>query len=43
MALMQVSLLFAQFINTEGLPILLDNLEICGIDQLQAYAEKFIK
>ncbi len=40
-ALMQASPLFAQFINTEGLPILLDNLEIRGIDQLKAQAESF--
>jgi Phage P22-like portal protein len=40
-ALMQASPLFAQFINTEGLPILLDNLEIRGIDQLKAQAENF--
>ena len=38
---MQASPLFAQFINTEGLPILLDNLEIRGIDQLKAQAESF--
>ncbi|KAF5271649.1 hypothetical protein FQR65_LT05270 [Abscondita terminalis] len=39
--LMQASPLFAQFINTEGLPILLDNLEIRGTDQLKAQAETF--
>ncbi len=42
-ALMQSSPLFAQFINTEGLPILLDNLEIRGIDQLKAQAESFMQ
>ncbi|WP_342227833.1 hypothetical protein [Rickettsiella endosymbiont of Rhagonycha lignosa] len=42
-ALMQASPLFAQFINTEGLPILLDNLEIRGIDQLKAQAETFVQ
>ncbi|WP_339050231.1 hypothetical protein [Rickettsiella endosymbiont of Xylota segnis] len=42
-ALMQASPLFAQFINTEGLPILLDNLEIRGIDQLKAQTENFVQ
>lgn len=42
-ALMQASPLFAQFINTEGLFILLDNLEIRGIDQLKAQAETFVQ
>lgn len=42
-ALMQASPLFAHFINTEGLPILLDNLEIRGIDQLKAQAETFVQ
>lgn len=42
-ALMQASPLFAQFINSEGLPILLDNLEIRGIDQLQVQAENFVQ
>lgn len=42
-ALMQASPLFAQFINTEGLPILLDNLEIRGVDQLKAQAEIFVQ
>lgn len=42
-ALMQASPLFAQFINTEGLSTLLDNLEIRGIDQLKAQAENFVQ
>lgn len=42
-ALMQASPLFAQFINTEGLPILLDNLEIRGIDQLKSQTETFVQ
>jgi hypothetical protein len=42
-ALMQASPLFAQFINSERLPILLDNLEIRGIDQFKAQAESFVQ
>lgn len=42
-ALMQTSPLFAQFMNTEGLPILLDNIEIRGIDQLKLMAETFVQ
>lgn len=41
--MMQASPLFAQFMNTEGLPILLDNLEIRGIDQLKLLSEGFVK
>src|SRR6185503_12899364 len=41
--LMQVSPLFAQFINTEGLPMLLDNIDIRGIDELKMKAEQFMK
>lgn len=41
--MMQASPLFAQFMNTEGLPILLDNLEIRGIDQLKLLADGFVK
>lgn len=40
-ALMQASPLFAQFMNTEGLGSLLDNIDIRGIDQLKENAEKF--
>jgi hypothetical protein len=40
-AMMQASPLFAQFMNTEGLSILLDNLEIRGIDQLKVLAQQF--
>lgn len=42
-AMMQASPLFAQFMNTEGLPILLDNLEVRGIDQLKLLADGFVK
>jgi hypothetical protein len=39
--LMQASPTFAQFMNTEGLPELLDNVEIRGIDKLKLKAEKY--
>lgn len=42
-ALMQASPMFAQFMNQKGLPILLDNMEIRGIDQLKKGAEEFIQ
>lgn len=41
--LMQASPLFAQFINTHGLQILLDNIEIRGIEDLKSKAEEFQK
>lgn len=41
-ALMKASPLFAQFMNTEGLPVLLDNLEIRGIDQLKGMTEEYL-
>ncbi len=34
-ALMQASPLFSQFMNEKGLPVLLDNIEIRGVDQLK--------
>ncbi len=34
---------FAQFFNDEGLPTLLDNIEIRGIDQLKEKAEKWMQ
>jgi len=34
---------FGQFINTKGLPVILDNLEIRGIDQLKALSEEFLE
>lgn len=40
-ALMQASPMFAQFMNQEGLPILLDNIEIRGIDQLKMLSEQW--
>lgn len=39
--MMQASPLFAQFMNTEGLAILLDNLEIKGIDQIKELAKEW--
>jgi hypothetical protein len=42
-SLMQSSELFAQFMNTKGLPLLLDNIEIRGIDELKEKAEEFQK
>ncbi len=41
--LMQASPIFAKFMNEEGLPILLDNLEVKGIDQLKKAAENFMQ
>ncbi len=41
-ALTQASPLFGQFINTVGLDVLLDNIDIRGIDQLKAAAENFM-
>ncbi len=40
-SLMQASPTFAQFMNQEGLSILLDNLEIRGIDILKSKAHEF--
>jgi len=39
--LMQASERFAQFINDEGLSVLLDNIDIRGIDELKAKALKY--
>lgn len=41
--LMQTSETFAQFINTKGLGILLDNIEIRGIDGLRQAAGQFMQ
>ncbi len=41
--MMQSSELFAQFINTEGLETLMDNLDIRGIDELKVRAGKFME
>lgn len=41
--LMQASPLFAQFINTHGLQLLLDNIEIRGIEELKEKAAEFEK
>lgn len=43
LALMQASPLFAQFMNEKGLPVLLDNIEIRGIDQLKMMVEDWEK
>ena len=40
-ALMQASPAFAQFMNTKGLPILLDNIEIRGADILKKLSEEY--
>ena len=39
-SLMQSSQVFAQFMNTKGLPMLLDNIDIRGIDELKEKAEE---
>jgi portal protein len=39
--LMQASQSFAEFMNAQGLSILLDNIDIRGIDSLKSKAEKF--
>lgn len=41
--LMQSSELFAKFMNENGLPILLDNIDIRGIDELKMKAEQFMQ
>jgi len=41
--LMQASDQFKQFMNEDGLEVLLDNLEIRGIDNLKSMAEQFMK
>lgn len=43
MVLMQSSKIFDQFMNQEGLPILLDNIEIRGIEGLKQSAEEWMK
>ena len=40
-ALMQASPIFAQFMNQQGLPVLLDNIDIRGIDQLKDMTTQF--
>ena len=42
-AMMQASPVFAEFINTMGLEIILDNMDVRGIDHLKAQAEKFMQ
>jgi hypothetical protein len=42
-ALMQASPLFAEFMNTEGLNILLDNIEIKGIEQIKEMANQWME
>jgi hypothetical protein len=41
--MMQASPLFAQFINTDGLETILDNMDIRGIDGLKEQAVEFMK
>lgn len=41
--MMNASEIFAQFINTKGLSVILDNLDIRNIDTLKAKAEEFEK
>jgi hypothetical protein len=41
--LSQAMPIFSQFMNTKGLLVLLDNLEIKGVDQLKVMAEEFSK
>lgn len=41
MMMSQASPIFAQFINTKGLKIILDNFEINGIEQLKELADEF--
>ena len=41
--LMQASPLFAQFMNQHGLQILLDNIDIRGVEELKVKAEQFEK
>lgn len=43
LGLMQASPIFGQFMNVKGLPILLDNIEIRGIDQLKDDAKQFMQ
>lgn len=43
LGLMQASEQFAAFINTEGLEILLDNIDIKGVDSLKAMAAQFMQ
>lgn len=41
--MMSVSPLFAEFMNTDGLPILLDNMDIRGIDRLKQKATEWLE
>jgi hypothetical protein len=41
--LMQSSTVFADFINSKGLPMLLDNIEIRGIEELKEQSEEYAK
>ena len=41
--LCQASPLFSEFINTKGLSVLLDNIEIRGIDQIKMMAEDWLQ
>jgi hypothetical protein len=41
--MMQVSPLFAQFINSQGLEVILDNLDIRGIESMKSKASEFMQ
>jgi hypothetical protein len=41
--MMQASPIFAQFMNTDGLEIILDNFDIRGVEELKVRADKFMK
>lgn len=41
--LMQASPIFSQFMNSRGLKVLLDNIDIRGIDQIKMMAEEWMK
>ena len=43
LGLMGTSKLFDQFMNEKGLPVLLDNIEIRGIDQLKMMVDDWLK
>lgn len=41
--MMQISPVFNQFMSTEGLPVLLDNMEFSGADRLKVMFDKFLQ
>lgn len=42
-SLMQASSLFSEFINTDGLEVLLENVDIRGVEELKALAKEFME